>query len=625
MLSLLLTIEPYQDETFTSFLLRTCQENQYESISWIAKLINIDSRQLAKPNPNKVNLKPLAQLLRKEEQELWDLTFYKDIIYFQSTDDPSSFKDHVNTEYDKVCPACFDKKPYIRNIWNIKINMACPYHSLLLVNICPNCNKKISSIRSEIHKCNCGYKLNNLPKIRLKKKEVLHSKIITNAFYGKQLFDENASILNNLSYHSITKLINSFWYRINLGRNGIGINQINTQETELFLQLISIFDLFIDWPHNFRDFLDENKQHPTVIKNIRRDLHTKLYDPEFHILMEEFLRYVEEQTKRPVRFNKYNKNHTNLISRTQAIKMTNMSTKTFNKLVENHILEEYVQVHNENFITRSITVESLEKFMEYKKFIVFKKDLADSIGLNSSHINLFEENNWIKRIELFSERNDKKSYYDIRFGEQLISKIENRNIMLKLDESIKETKCISFFNFYNRAATKGINFIELIEGLIDGHINIYKVPEKTGFKGYFFDLNEVILFIKKCRYRKFINKKIKFNTTEVCELLKVSIPLISSWNRFGFLGHEKNIVEFSYNEIEEFVDNYVTITQLSDIYQTSAARLLNSLWKNGIYPVSGAKVNGGAGYIYRRSNLENVLEELPRNNIKERIMDIILN
>lgn len=164
MLSLLLTTEPHQDETLTSFLLRTCQENQYESLTWITNLINIDSRKLAKPNPNKVNLMPLSQLLRIEEEALWDLTFYSDIMYFESVGDQSSFKDHVNTEYDKVCPSCFENQPYIKKIWNIKINMACPFHSLLLINICPNCGKKISSVRKEIHKCKCGYKLTDLPK-----------------------------------------------------------------------------------------------------------------------------------------------------------------------------------------------------------------------------------------------------------------------------------------------------------------------------------------------------------------------------------------------------------------------------------------------------------------------------
>lgn len=90
MRSLLLTTEPHQDETFTSFLLRICQENQYESLYWITNLINVDIRQLAKPNPKKVNLNPLAQLLRIEEQVLWDLTFYSYIMYFQNIGDTSS-------------------------------------------------------------------------------------------------------------------------------------------------------------------------------------------------------------------------------------------------------------------------------------------------------------------------------------------------------------------------------------------------------------------------------------------------------------------------------------------------------------------------------------------------------
>ncbi|WP_409973465.1 hypothetical protein [Bacillus sp. Bva_UNVM-123] len=452
----------------------------------------------------------------------------------------------------------------------------------------------------------------------------MHSKIIMNAFYGKQLYEIiNDSILGRLSYYSLTKLINSFWYRINLGRNGIGINQINTQEVELFEQLISIYDLFIDWPFNFRDFLDRNQQYPTFLKNIKRDFYTKLYDPQFHIFIEEFRRYVEDQTKRPTTFGKHNKSHVNLISRTQAIKMTNMSIKFFNNLVENGVLEEYVYVHNDNFITRSITFESLENFMEYKKFIVYKKELAESIGLNPKHINLFEENNWIKRIELFSERNNTKSYYDIRFGEQLINKIEKNNLIFISEEQSSEGKFISFSKFFNRAGAKGITFIELIEVLINGFINIYKVPGKKPFKGYFFDLEESISFIKKTRYSKFIEKVINLNTTEVSKLIKIPEHHMSSWNKFGFLGVEKNTNEFSYYEIEEFVNNYVTMAQLMNRFKTSSIKLLDTLLKKGIFPVSGPIINGGTGYIYRKSDLGPIMEDIPKIDVEERISEII--
>lgn len=113
---------------------------------------------------------------------------------------------------------------------------------------------------------------------------MLHSKIIMNAFYKQTLYRiKDDSPVNRLSYYSLTKLINSFWYRINLGRNGLWINQINTQEKDLFEQLISTYELFLNWPYNFRNCLDKNKHQPTFVKNIKRDFYTKLFDTDFII------------------------------------------------------------------------------------------------------------------------------------------------------------------------------------------------------------------------------------------------------------------------------------------------------------------------------------------------------
>jgi hypothetical protein len=338
--------------------------------------------------------------------------------------------------------------------------------------------------------------------------------------------------------------------------------------------------------------------------------------------MEDFLRYVEDQTKRPVKFNKYN-NHTNLISMARATKMTKMSIQSLNKLVENSVLESFIQVPNDTIQFRSITVDSIGKFMEYKKSIVFKKELAESIGLNSKHINLFEENNWIKRIELFSERNKRKSYYDIRFGEQLIDRIEKNNVRWILEEQSQDSKFISFSSFFNRAASREITFIELMEELIDGSITIYKVPHKKPFKSYFFDLNDVLSFIKISRLKKFNNEIIRFNKEEVCELLKVSHYQITSWIEFGYFGTEKNTSEFSYKEVEEFANNYVTMAQLINIFKTSSNKLLARFLKKGILPVSGPIVNGGAGYIYKKSDLETVMDIVPKIDIKERVLEVI--
>lgn len=618
---LLFTTLPQEDETFTSFLLRTCQVNEYDSLYWIAKLVGIDNRQLAKPNPEKVNFNTLAQIVRIDESILWELTFYKDIQYFESKGDYSSFKDHVNSEYDKICPACFEENQYIKKVWNLKINMGCPIHSLLLINTCPKCNKKISSIRREISKCNCGFKLINLPKVLLKESEILHSRIIVNAYYAKKLYEIcDDSPINDLRYYSLTKLIHSFWYRINNGRKGIGINQINPEKQNDFEQLISVYHIFLNWPYNFVDFLNKSTN-KTLLTNIKRDFYTKLYEEGFLIFVEEFRSFLERKSKQPVIFKNFN-TPTNLISRTKAIKLLNMSSQAITMLIENGILVEYKQINKNNeYKSRSITVESLNNFLELKKYIVFKKELADYLGLTTKNINLFEDSGWIKRIELFSKKNDKKSYYDIRFGEELISKIE-KNVLKISEERSREQTFISFRNFHNRAAVQGIAFIELVKGLINGSVNIYKVEGEKPFKSYYFKLEEATIYIKIFRYSKFSEKGINLNIQEVCELLRVSYEQLSSWKKKGFLREtEKN--KYGYNELQKFVSDYVPLGEVLKKDNNSGNSIVDLLEKEGIYPVYGDIMNGFIYYLYRTTDLDKVGLGSLGINLNERTLEII--
>lgn len=89
----------------------------------------------------------------------------------------------------------------------------------------------------------------------------------------------------------------------------------------------------------------------------------------------------------------------------------------------------------------------------------------------------------------------------------------------------------------------------------------------------------------------------KLNMEEVGELLNASYQQIASWNKLGYLGVEKKSREFSYSELEEFVNNYVTMAQLIAGLKTSNIKIMDTLLKKGILPVSGPIVNGGTGYI----------------------------
>lgn len=606
---------PYKDETLSSYLLRLSEANFYEDMSWITGLVGIKKRQLAKPNPQKVDLKQLAHLCNIDENDLWDLTFYKDILYFESKNEGVAFKEQANTEYDKICPECFSNEQYQRKIWNLKINMTCPFHNLLLINKCPQCQKSIVSVRRRIDSCNCGFNLLDLPKIYIEEEEAYHSKIVFNACYGSNIFPLNGtSPLDILDYYSLTRLINSFWYRLNNGRKGIGINQLNTQAIENFELLLKTFNIFLHWPYNFHEFLNKNNDVNTL-NNIRRDLTTKLNVPELDFMKEGFISFFEQKKKKRVIFSRFDIKQNKLMSIGQVTRTLKTTLKAINNLVKNGVLEE---VYDKNSV-RSFTTQSVINFLEYKKRIVFKKDLAERLGLHYRLINEFEKHGFVKRIELFSQRNPTKSYYDICFADELIAKIEKNNSnIINIDHPTDEH--INFANFHNRGAVKGISFIELVNLLIEGHFKIYRISSEKGFKNYYFKTEEVLGLFRKNIWKKFQNGMVKINLQELSKLMDININSVTSWYKKGFLSDKCIENHVSYVYLLEFTRKYVPLIYLARKFNTSTISLKEELEVKKILPITGREVDGGNGYLYKKELLSDlIMDDLVKNIIFERL------
>jgi hypothetical protein len=62
---------------------------------------------------------------------------------------------------DAVCPACFDKAPYLRSHWDHVYVTACPLHRCLLVDHC-HCGARLSARRLVLSHCDCGRALADL-------------------------------------------------------------------------------------------------------------------------------------------------------------------------------------------------------------------------------------------------------------------------------------------------------------------------------------------------------------------------------------------------------------------------------------------------------------------------------
>lgn len=81
----------------------------------------------------------------------------------------------------QVCPLCLGKASWSRLEWEVKSNRACPMHSVMLVNDCPNCNRPLHWGRSELLHCYCGQALSHIDTTEASRWDVKWAKLVQSA------------------------------------------------------------------------------------------------------------------------------------------------------------------------------------------------------------------------------------------------------------------------------------------------------------------------------------------------------------------------------------------------------------------------------------------------------------
>lgn len=65
----------------------------------------------------------------------------------------------INRSQPRVCSACLEEGKPCSLAWEISLMTSCPIHKISLLDICPDCHKKIRWDRPHIDMCRCGWSL----------------------------------------------------------------------------------------------------------------------------------------------------------------------------------------------------------------------------------------------------------------------------------------------------------------------------------------------------------------------------------------------------------------------------------------------------------------------------------
>lgn len=193
--SLLIQAIPYEDESPISFLLRTAKLNAHSSISNLVGKENYHS--IIKESLNyhladKVRFNLILKTLNIDSDYAW-LAFERSGPTNRSPRTIGAIEvPHELFELENIryCPICLGENAYLKKLWMLKPIYACPIHSCLLIDSCPNCDNSITS-KSGIQNCACcGFGLDKAPVRDAKSIETISWFIDVLNFNSNKLFKE---------------------------------------------------------------------------------------------------------------------------------------------------------------------------------------------------------------------------------------------------------------------------------------------------------------------------------------------------------------------------------------------------------------------------------------------------
>lgn len=171
--SLLIKAIPYVDESPLSFLLRTTKLNAHSSIFNLVGKGNYQCIIKKSLNYNLADAVRFSLILNTLNIE----SNYSYLAFKRSGPTNRSFRTIGSLEVPnellelnkiRYCPVCLAENMYFKKLWMLKPIFACPIHSCLLVDLCPNCKNPII-LKSGVQNCDiCSFELHKTQSKKIK-------------------------------------------------------------------------------------------------------------------------------------------------------------------------------------------------------------------------------------------------------------------------------------------------------------------------------------------------------------------------------------------------------------------------------------------------------------------------
>lgn len=283
-IKLLSTSRPKADENLFGYIIRLTERNGYDTPSWILNSARLNDQQLCQTGAllfkSHQNLKILAQLARVNLSDLVPLTYPRvtapistPLHLFFGASLPQCV---IRARYPQICPKCLLETGHCHRIWDLIFVTTCPVHRCMLIDVCPNCDSRITWLRNSVSICRCKFDwkfyYQPVKESELKVVQQIYRLCGVSTSGWDKIYLKNNNPLIDLDLQGFVQAMLVIITRYT-GLLGSKRGKLRGKPTsQLHPLIVNAFSIFENWPDQFYLFFDWCRHGERDLASVPREL-----------------------------------------------------------------------------------------------------------------------------------------------------------------------------------------------------------------------------------------------------------------------------------------------------------------------------------------------------------------
>jgi len=255
-----ITPRPHQDESYRGYILRLSESNGLGTPATMLRYAGLHEDEIRLTTHPPEVIAALAACPESTVRKVYPgIKNRSSRTYLAGR---SVLGHHLQTKISRICPECIVDLGYQPAWGDLQAMIVCPTHRRHLITRCPECDSKLSWMRSGLLECRCGASLAHARGDIAPDNLVDMAKMIHAAFYVTMLDDSESrckmpfSGMSLMSLQTMLRVINSIGARWLWLESGAGSRK-NFDCVDKFKAAAHVFS---NWPHNFHALLEMESQ-----------------------------------------------------------------------------------------------------------------------------------------------------------------------------------------------------------------------------------------------------------------------------------------------------------------------------------------------------------------------------